>query len=183
MVVIGTRPEAIKLCPVIDCLRRQSSQLDIRVVVTHQHQQMLDDVLNVFGLHADYDLSLMRKNQTLNEIASKLLRRIDPIFVKERPTVVLVQGDTVTAAVAGLAAFYRRIPVGHIEAGLRTGDRYRPYPEEMNRRLIGTLSTLHFAPTSRAVSNLLREGVPQDRVFLTGNTVVDALQWIIARKT
>jgi UDP-N-acetylglucosamine 2-epimerase (non-hydrolysing) len=182
MVVMGTRPEAIKLCPVIERLRRRSSEIETSVVVTHQHQQMLDDVLDVFGVKADHDLSLMRDNQTLNEVAWKLIQRIDPILVTDQPTAILVQGDTVTAAVTGLAAFYRRIPVGHVEAGLRTGDRTRPYPEEMNRRLLGTVAGLHFAPTSRAVSNLLREGVPRERVFLTGNTVVDALQWIIAGK-
>jgi UDP-N-acetylglucosamine 2-epimerase (non-hydrolysing) len=182
MVVMGTRPEAIKLCPVIERLRQRAPEIQTSIVVTHQHQQMLDDVLDVFGVRPDHDLSLMRENQTLNEVAWKLIRRIDPVFVKDPPSVVLVQGDTLTAAMTGVAAFYRRIPVGHVEAGLRTGDRSRPYPEEMNRRLLGTLAGLHFAPTSRAESNLLREGVPQDRVFVTGNTVVDALQWIIAGK-
>ena len=181
MVVMGTRPEAIKLCPVVARLRSEPSQFDTRIVATHQHEQMLDQVLNVFGVRPDYDLNLMRSNQTLNEVASRLLRRIDPILVKERPNLVLVQGDTVTACLAGLASFYRRIPIGHVEAGLRTGDYYSPYPEEMNRRLLGALATLHFAPTSRAVESLKQEGVPTDRIHLTGNTVVDALHTILAQ--
>jgi UDP-N-acetylglucosamine 2-epimerase (non-hydrolysing) len=142
---------------------------------------MLDQVLNVFDVRPDYDLNLMRQNQTLNEVAWKLLQRIDPILAKERPDVVLVQGDTVTASLAGLASFYHRLPVGHIEAGLRTGDLYSPFPEEMNRRLLGSLASLHFAPTSRAVANLTREGVPRERIYLTGNTVVEALHIILAR--
>lgn len=181
MVVIGTRPEAIKLCPVVACLKSQPTQFTTCVVATHQHEQMLDQVLTVFGVPPDYDLDLMRRNQTLNEVACKLLRRIDPLLAKERPHLVLVQGDTVTACLAGLASFYRRVPVGHVEAGLRTGDDYSPYPEEMNRRLLGALSTLHFAPTARAVASLKREGVPPERIYLTGNTVVDALHAILAQ--
>jgi UDP-N-acetylglucosamine 2-epimerase (non-hydrolysing) len=183
MVVMGTRPEAIKLCPVIARLRSEPTQFYTSVVATHQHEQMLDQVLNVFGVRPDYDLNLMRDNQALNEVGSRLLRRIDPILAKDSPNLVLVQGDTVTACLAGLASFYRRIPIGHVEAGLRTGDHYSPYPEEMNRRLLGALATLHFAPTSRAVDSLKREGVPADRIHLTGNTVVDALQTILVQKS
>jgi len=182
MVVMGTRPEAIKLCPVIARLRSELTQFETRVVATHQHELMLDQVLNVFGIRPDYDLNLMRANQTLNEVGSRLLRRIDPVLAKERPNLVLVQGDTVTACLTGLASFYHRIPVGHVEAGLRTGDLYSPFPEEMNRRLLGSLASLHFAPTSRAVANLIREGVPRERIYLTGNTVVEALHTILSRE-
>ncbi len=182
MVVMGTRPEAIKLCPVVARLRTEVAHFRACVVATHQHRHMLDQVLNIFGVRADYNLSLMRDNQTLSEVAWKLLRRIDPILAKERPSVVLVQGDTITAWVAGLASFYHRIPVGHVEAGLRTGDFYSPFPEEMNRRLLGALASFHFAPTSRAVANLIREGVPDDRIHLTGNTVVDALHSILGQE-
>jgi UDP-N-acetylglucosamine 2-epimerase len=182
MVVIGTRPEAIKLCPVIERLRSMEADFETRVVVTHQHQTMLDQVLDVFQVRPDFDLQLMRENQSLNEVAWRLLHQLDPLLESIRPDVVVVQGDTSSAWLTGMASFYRRIPVAHVEAGLRTGDPYSPYPEEMNRRLLGALATAHFAPTPTAVANLRREGVPPERIHLTGNTVVDALQTILARQ-
>lgn len=181
MVVMGTRPEAIKLCPVITRLRGEPRVFETCVAITHQHEQMLDQVLDVFEVRPDFDLRLMRDNQTLNQVAWMLLRKFDPLLTKVRPDVVLVQGDTVTACMAGVASFYRGVPVAHVEAGLRTGNDQSPYPEEMNRRLLGVLASFHFAPTSRAVASLQREGVPADRIYLTGNTVVDALHTILAR--
>lgn len=181
MVVMGTRPEAIKLCPVIARLQGEPRVFETCVAITHQHEQMLDQVLDVFGVRPDFDLRLMRDNQTLNQVAWMLLRKFDPLLTKVRPDVVVVQGDTVTACMAGVASFYRGVPVAHVEAGLRTGNDQSPYPEEMNRRLLGVLASFHFAPTSRAVASLQREGVPADRIYLTGNTVVDALHTILAR--
>lgn len=182
MVVMGTRPEAIKLCPVIEHLHARAAHFQTQIVITHQHRTMLDQVLDIFGVRPDFDLRLMRDNQSLNEIAWRLVNELDPLFEKLKPDLVLVQGDTSSAFLAGLAGFYCRIPVAHVEAGLRTGDPYSPYPEEMNRRLLGALATLHFAPTPSAVANLRREGVPSERIHLTGNTVVDALQTILARE-
>lgn len=181
MVVMGTRPEAIKLCPVIARLQGEPRVFETCVAITHQHEQMLDQVLDVFGVRPDFDLRLMRDNQTLNQVAWMLLRKFDPLLTKVRPDVVVVQGDTVTACMAGVASFYRGVPVAHVEAGLRTGNDQSPYPEEMNRRLLGVLASFHFAPTSRAVASLQGEGVPADRIYLTGNTVVDALHTILAR--
>lgn len=181
MVVMGTRPEAIKLCPVIARLRGEPRVFETCVAITHQHEQMLDQVLDVFEVRPDFDLRLMRDNQTLNQVAWMLLRKFDPLLTKVRPDVVVVQGDTVTACMAGVASFYRGVPVAHVEAGLRTGNDQSPYPEEMNRRLLGVLASFHFAPTSRAVASLQGEGVPADRIYLTGNTVVDALHTILAR--
>lgn len=181
MVVMGTRPEAIKLCPVIARLRGEPRVFETCVAITHQHEQMLDQVLDVFEVRPDFDLRLMRDNQTLNQVAWMLLRKFDPLLTKVRPDVVLVQGDTVTACMAGVASFYQGVPVAHVEAGLRTGNDQSPYPEEMNRRLLGVLASFHFAPTSRAVASLQGEGVPADRIYLTGNTVVDALHTILAR--
>ena len=177
-VIFGTRPEAIKLAPVIEALRRPELGLDTRVVVTGQHREMLDQVLAVFDIRPDRDLGVMQPGQRLGELTGALMAGLEPVVADERPDLVLVQGDTSTVLLAALAAFYQRIPVGHVEAGLRTDDRYNPFPEEINRRLTSVLATLHFAPTDRARQNLLREGVPADRIYVTGNTVVDALQRI-----
>jgi UDP-N-acetylglucosamine 2-epimerase (non-hydrolysing) len=173
-VVFGTRPEAIKLAPVILELRRRAS-VGCRVCVTAQHRQMLDQVLEVFGIQPDVDLDLMRRDQSLAELTGRLLERLDAQFATDCPDLVLVQGDTTTALCAALAAFYRRIPVGHVEAGLRTWDLDAPWPEEANRVLTSRLASLHFAPTAWARRNLTREGVAGARVWVTGNTVVDAL--------
>lgn len=173
LAVIGTRPEAIKMAPVVLAARRAG--IDLRVCATAQHREMLDQVLGLFGLVPDHDLDLMRPDQSLAELASRALVALDPVLTRERPDWVLVQGDTTTAMIAGLAAFYRQIPVGHVEAGLRTRDLKRPFPEELNRRVIDLFARAHFVPTSSARQNLLDEGVDDATVHVTGNTVVDAL--------
>ena len=173
--VFGTRPEAIKMSPLaLELARRE--HIDPQVCVTAQHREMLDGVLSVFGVAPDYDLDIMRPGQTLADITSRVLSRLGGVFESARPDLVLVHGDTTTTFAAALAAFYAKIPCGHVEAGLRTFDRWSPYPEEMNRRLAGQLCTLHFAPTARNAENLRREGV-EGGVFVTGNTVIDALAY------
>jgi UDP-N-acetylglucosamine 2-epimerase (non-hydrolysing) len=177
MVVIGTRPEVIKLAPVVHALA-EASDMTVRLVTTNQHEEMVDQMLAVFGLKPDRELRLMEPNQTLGRIGARVLQAMEETLAAERPDIVLVQGDTTSAMATALAAFYTRTPVGHVEAGLRTGDRARPFPEEMNRRLIGQIADLHFAPTERARRALLGEGVPDAAITVTGNTVVDALQTI-----
>ncbi len=179
-VVFGTRPEAIKLAPVVLELRRRPG-CEVAVCVTAQQREMLDQVLELFAITPDVDLDLMRPNQSLAAFAGRAIPRLDEELARLAPDMVLVQGDTSTTLYAALAGFYRRIPVGHVEAGLRTGDLYSPFPEEANRVLTGQLSTLHFPPTERAAGNLLREGHPQERVLVTGNTGIDALLMIAAR--
>ena len=179
-VIFGTRPEGIKLCPII--LRmRQSRLLCPHVCVTGQHREMLDQVLQVFEVRPDADLRLMRPNQTLADLTSRAILAIDAYLAEQDPDLVLVQGDTTTVFCAALAAFYHRIPVGHVEAGLRTWNYDAPYPEEVNRVLTTRLTQLHFAPTAWAAKNLLAEGIPEDRVFVTGNPVIDALQFVVAQ--
>ncbi|MEJ5368548.1 MAG: UDP-N-acetylglucosamine 2-epimerase (non-hydrolyzing) [Bryobacteraceae bacterium] len=178
--VFGTRPEAVKLCPLI--LRmRAGGELEPRVCVTAQHREMLDAMLERFGVGADHDLDVMSANQPLNGLAARILERLDPVLESERPDFVVVQGDTTTTMAAALAAFHRRIPCGHVEAGLRTGDMTQPFPEEMNRVVTGRLAALHFAPTPRAAENLLREGVAKERIHVTGNTGIDALLYVRER--
>ena len=172
--VFGTRPEAIKMAPLVKLLE-QDERINCRVVVTAQHREMLDQVLDLFAIEPAHDLDIMRPGQNLFNITGRALAGLGPVLAEERPDLVLVHGDTTTTFVAALAAYYLQLPVGHVEAGLRTGDRYSPFPEEMNRHLTGVLAELHFAPTGAAKSNLLREGVPQERIFVTGNTVIDAL--------
>lgn len=172
--VFGTRPEAIKLCPLILAMR-QRGQFDARVCVTAQHREMLDAMLARFGVEADDDLDVMAPDQPLSLLTARILERLDGVLVRQRPQLVLVQGDTTTTMAGALASFYRRIPVGHVEAGLRTGDLAQPFPEEANRVLTSRLATLHFAPTPRAAAHLRQEGVPEDRIFVTGNTGIDAL--------
>ncbi|MDR0434481.1 MAG: UDP-N-acetylglucosamine 2-epimerase (non-hydrolyzing), partial [Gracilibacteraceae bacterium] len=174
LAVFGTRPEAIKLAPVIGALRARP-EMEVRVAATGQHREMLDQVLAVFDLKPDYDLNLMQPGQELSDLTGRILREIQPLLLAEQPRLLLVQGDTATAFAAALAAFYRRIPVAHVEAGLRTGDKYSPWPEEINRRLVAVLADWHFAPTKTAAANLRREGVPAARIHITGNTVIDAL--------
>ena len=174
MVVFGTRPEAIKMAPVIRALRQKESIL-CQVTVTAQHREMLDQVLKLFKIVPDFDLNLMKHGQTLTDITSRVLCELREVFQRERPDLVLVHGDTTTTFVAALAAFYAQIPVGHVEAGLRTGNKYSPFPEEMNRKLASVLADLHFAPTETAKRNLLLEGVEPEKIFVTGNTVIDAL--------
>jgi len=174
LAVFGTRPEAIKMAPVVKALANNAS-LRVITAVTAQHREMLDQVLELFRIQPEYDLNIMQAGQSLTEITARVLSGMKGILERERPDLVLVHGDTSTTFAAGLAAFYRRVPVGHVEAGLRTGHKYAPYPEEMNRKLTACLTDLHFAPTDAAKANLLREGVTPDRIVVTGNTVIDAL--------
>jgi len=182
MFCFGTRPEAIKLAPVIQELARHPREFEPVVLVTAQHRYMLDQVLRVFDIAPDYDLNLMKPGQSLSDVTTGALRGVERVLRRVRPDMAIVQGDTTTAFAAALAAFYERIPVGHVEAGLRTDDKYSPYPEEMNRRLVSSLADLHFAPTRSAEQNLLREGVPRGRIHVTGNTVVDALKATLRSK-
>jgi len=179
-VVFGTRPEAVKLAPVIEALREQNG-VETRIVATAQHRELLDQMLGVFALAPDVDLDLMRPGQTLDEVTARVLAETGKVLDRMKPALVIVQGDTTTVLAASLAAYYRKIPVGHVEAGLRSGDRYAPFPEEANRTLAGHLATLHFAPTERAASNLRREGVGPASIHVTGNPVVDAVRAILAR--
>lgn len=179
LTVIGTRPEAIKMAPVIKGLLRRPG-IEARLCVTAQHRNMLDQVLELFGLSPDYDLDLMRPGQNLTGITSSVLSGLAPVLGQVRPDVVLVHGDTTTTLAATLAAYYARIPVGHVEAGLRTHDIYSPWPEEVNRKVAGAISELHFAPTERARRALLDEAVPDSRIQVTGNTVIDALHEVVA---
>lgn len=174
LVVFGTRPEAIKLAPVITELRKQSGLKTI-LCVTAQHREMLDQVLNCFQIKPDYDLNVMKRGQDLFDITSEVLLRIKKILIERKPDLVLVQGDTTTAFTAALAAFYLHIKIAHVEAGLRTGNSNVPFPEEMNRRFITSLAGIHFAPTEEAKNNLLADGVREDVIFVTGNTIIDAL--------
>lgn len=180
LVVFGTRPEAIKMAPVVARLRG-SPGVEVLVCVSAQHRQMLDQVLALFGIEPDFDLDLMRPNQTLAGVTSAVLDGVTRILEASNPDLVLVHGDTTTTLATALACFYRRIPVGHVEAGLRTGNLQAPWPEEMNRLFTGRLAALHFAPTSAARDNLLREGVDRDSIWVTGNTVIDALMDVVGR--
>lgn len=173
MCVFGTRPEAVKLAPVVHALRK-SEKLEPVVAVTGQHREMLDQMMKWFDVKAQYDLDLMQHGQTLASLTGRVLSGVDDLLTKDRPDLLLVQGDTVTVMAAALAAFYQKVPVGHVEAGLRTNDRYNPFPEEMARRQTARLATLHFSPTPLAVANLKAEGIVEN-VFMTGNTVIDAL--------
>jgi UDP-N-acetylglucosamine 2-epimerase (non-hydrolysing) len=181
LTVFGTRPEAVKLGPVIHELARHPDRITSRVCVTAQHRDMLDQVLRIFAIQPDYDLDVMQNNQTPTQVAATVLARLEPILLEERPDWVLVQGDTTTVAAAALGAFYARARVGHVEAGLRTGDRWQPFPEEINRRVAGVIADRHFAPTVRSRDNLLREDVPPERILVTGNPGIDALRWITAQ--
>ncbi|TLM92760.1 MAG: UDP-N-acetylglucosamine 2-epimerase (non-hydrolyzing), partial [Actinobacteria bacterium] len=174
VVAFGTRPEAIKMAPVVRRLSERDC-FDVRVVVTGQHRQMLDQVLDLFGIAPDADLDVMLPRQSLDQVTGRVLERLGPVLDDLAPDAVLVQGDTTTTFAAALASFYRKIPVGHIEAGLRTGDVFSPFPEEMNRRLTTGLSTWHFPPTMVSANRLIAEGVDPARVWVTGNTVIDAL--------
>lgn len=173
MTVFGTRPDTIKMAPVVHALRAEAAIDDV-VCVTAQHRQMLDDLLDLFAIEPEYDLDIMTENQTLTQITTRVLDGMEPVLAQARPDVVLVHGDTTTSTSAALAAFYQQIPVGHVEAGLRTRDRWLPFPEEMNRRLTGTIASYHFAPTSLAREHLLQEHVDARDIVVTGNTVIDA---------
>ncbi|MFP1926895.1 non-hydrolyzing UDP-N-acetylglucosamine 2-epimerase [Lonsdalea quercina] len=177
LTVFGTRPEAIKMAPLIHALA-QDAFFESRVCVTAQHREMLDQVLELFGIEPDFDLNIMQPGQGLSEISCRILSGLKPVLEAFRPDLVLVHGDTSTTLMASLAAFYQRIPVGHVEAGLRTGDIFAPWPEEANRTLTGHLAQYHFAPTDSARLNLLKENVPDAAIKVTGNTVIDALFWV-----
>ena len=173
--IFGTRPEAIKMAPLVKELERREN-IESKVCVTAQHREMLDQVLDLFDIKPDFDLNIMKSKQTLTGITNKVLEGLEEVFIKEKPDMILVHGDTTTTFSGALAAFYQQIKVGHVEAGLRTFDKYFPFPEEMNRKLTGALADLHFAPTKSSKRNLLREGVKEEDIFITGNTVIDAME-------
>ena len=179
LLCFGTRPEAIKMAPLYNALKK--STLEVKVCVTAQHREMLDQVLNFFEIIPHYDLNLMQPNQTLNELSANILSKIDIVLIKEKPDLVLVHGDTTTSAMVALAAFHKGIKVGHVEAGLRTYNKQAPFPEEMNRQITGRIAAIHFTPTSQATQNLLNEGIAKNIIIQTGNTVIDALFWTIAK--
>lgn len=179
LLVFGTRPEAIKMAPLVKKLQSQSEQFRTVVAVTGQHRQMLDQVLRIFDIVPDYDLNIMQANQDLYDVTSRVLVGMRDVLKSVKPDVVLVHGDTTTSTAAALAAFYQQIPVGHVEAGLRTGNIYSPWPEEMNRLMTGRIATYHFAPTPLAKANLMRENVSEDKILVTGNTVIDALYMVV----
>jgi UDP-N-acetylglucosamine 2-epimerase (non-hydrolysing) len=178
LIIFGTRPEAIKMAPVVNALRTKP-ELDVRVCVTAQHRHMLDQVLKLFSIIPDFDLDLMRAGQDLTDITTRILTGLREVFASWRPDRVLVHGDTTTTMSAALAAYYAKIPVAHVEAGLRTGNIYSPWPEEINRRMAGVIADVHFSPTQQAKQNLLNEAVSAERVLVTGNTVIDALLWVV----
>ena len=175
MTVFGTRPEAIKMAPVVLELKKHADKIQTVVAVTAQHRQMLDQVLELFRIEPDYDLDIMSQGQTLYDITTKSLMGLKSVLEQEKPDIVLVHGDTTTTFAGALAAYYQQIPVGHVEAGLRTGNIYSPFPEEMNRKLTGSIAAIHFAPTATAKANLLKEAVAEKNIYVTGNTVIDAL--------
>nr|WP_147054099.1 UDP-N-acetylglucosamine 2-epimerase (non-hydrolyzing) [Sporosarcina luteola] len=176
MTIFGTRPEAIKMAPLVLELQKHPETIESIVTVTAQHRQMLDQVLHAFDITPDYDLNIMKDRQTLVDVATRGLEGLDQIMKEAQPDIVLVHGDTSTTFIGSLAAFYNKIAVGHVEAGLRTWDKFSPYPEEMNRQLTGVIADLHFAPTEKSARNLLDEGKREDRIYITGNTAIDALQ-------
>lgn len=178
--VFGTRPEAVKMAPVVQALAAQP-EIDSKVVVTAQHRQMLDQVLNLFDIHPDIDLNLMRPDQNLADLTAAILTHLDPVLKDLKPDWVLVQGDTTTVMATALLCYYHKIAVGHVEAGLRTGDKWQPFPEEINRKIAGVIADLHFAPTKVSRQNLLHEGVDDRRIVVTGNPAIDALQQVIQK--
>ena len=181
LLVFGTRPEAIKMCPLVLEFRKHPEDFETQVCVTGQHREMLDQVLDIFGVVPDYDLNIMKQGQDLYDVTARVLVGMREVLEEAKPDVVLVHGDTTTSMAAAMAAFYRQIPVGHVEAGLRTHNIYSPWPEEMNRQVTGRIATYHFSPTPLSRQNLLDEGVPEERITVTGNTVIDALQQVVAR--
>lgn len=182
LLVFGTRPEAIKMAPLVKAFEQNRREFTVRVCVTAQHRQMLDEVLRLFAITPDFDLNIMQEGQSLFHITSAALCRMEEVLTKERPDLVLVHGDTTTTFAATLAAFYRQIPVGHVEAGLRSYNRQQPFPEEANRLLTDALAEIYFAPTTTSKKALLRENVPAKKIFITGNTVIDALHMVLAQR-
>lgn len=181
MVVFGTRPEAIKMAPLVLELKKHSEYIETIVAVTAQHRQMLDQVLSLFAIEPDYDLDIMQQGQSLYDITNRAMLGLGKVLEEAKPDLVLVHGDTTTTFAGALAAFYAQISVGHVEAGLRTGDIYSPFPEEMNRKLTGAIAQVHFAPTATSKENLLQENISEDKIYVTGNTVIDALKQVVAR--
>ena len=181
MLVFGTRPEAIKMAPLVNVLKNEPDKFTLKVCVTSQHRKMLDQVLEIFNIKPDIDLNLMQQNQNLSNLTSSILLEMKKVFIKYKPDLILVHGDTATTFAAALAAFYASIPIGHVEAGLRTYDLKKPFPEEFNRQITSKISTWHFAPTELCKKNLLSEGVDQSLITITGNTVIDALHWVLNR--
>lgn len=179
MLVFGTRPEAIKMAPLVQEFRKHPDQYETLVCVTGQHREMLDQVLNIFGIVPDYDLNIMKPGQDLYDVTARILSGMRDVLSEVKPEIVLVHGDTTTSMAVALAAFYRQIPVGHVEAGLRTHNIYSPWPEEMNRQITGRIATHHFSPTPLSRENLLREGIDKSRILVTGNTVIDALYAVV----
>ncbi|WP_226036301.1 non-hydrolyzing UDP-N-acetylglucosamine 2-epimerase [Aquibacillus saliphilus] len=176
MAIFGTRPEAIKMAPLVLELKKRPEQFEVIVTVTAQHREMLDQVLDIFGITPDFDLNIMKSRQTLAQITTRALEGLDLVMQETKPDIVLVHGDTTTTFAASLAAYYNQISVGHVEAGLRTWNKYSPYPEEMNRQLTGVVADLHFSPTTQSKQNLIEENKREDRIFVTGNTAIDALK-------
>ena len=174
LTIFGTRPEAIKMAPLVKELKSRK-EIECIVCVTAQHRQMLDQVLEVFDITPDYDLNIMKQGQTLSDITSRALKGLEEVILKEKPNIVLVHGDTTTTFAGALASFYSQVDIGHVEAGLRTWDKYSPYPEEMNRQMVGVLADMHFAPTENSKNSLLKEGKKEESIFVTGNTAIDAL--------
>lgn len=177
--VFGTRPEALKMAPVLKELHRYQDKIISKCCVTAQHRGMLDQMLNLFSITPDYDLDLMTPNQSLSNLTSRVFEKMDPVIAKEKPDWVLVQGDTTTVMATSMAAYYNHVKIGHVEAGLRSGDKFQPFPEEINRRTVGGVADLHFAPTEISRRNLLKENVPDDHIVVTGNSIVDALHWVV----
>lgn len=182
MTIFGTRPEATKMAPLVLELQRHPEHIESLVCVTAQHREMLDQVLELFGIRPDYDLNVMKDGQTMNEVAIRVLQGLEPVFREASPDLILVHGDTSTTFLASYAAFLQKIPVGHVEAGLRTWNKLSPYPEEMNRQLTGVLADLHFAPTDWSAGNLRSENKPEDRIYITGNTAVDIFQYTMKQQ-
>ena len=178
--IFGTRPEAIKMAPLVKELE-QREEIESKVCVTAQHREMLDQVLELFDITPDFDLNIMKTKQSLTGITNKVLVGLEEVFEKEKPDMILVHGDTTTTFAGALAAFYQQIRVGHVEAGLRTFNKYFPFPEEMNRKLTGSLADLHFAPTKGSKNNLLREGISESDIYITGNTVIDAMKHTVEK--
>ncbi|EMF0205868.1 UDP-N-acetylglucosamine 2-epimerase (non-hydrolyzing) [Enterococcus hirae] len=178
MTIFGTRPEAIKMAPLIKAIENDE-RFESIVTVTAQHRQMLDQVMDIFDLKADYDLNIMKDGQTLTDITSRVIKELDSVLIEAKPDIILVHGDTTTTFAASIAGFYHQIQIGHVEAGLRTWNKYSPFPEEMNRQLTDTLADIYFAPTVMSKSNLLKEGRPEESIFITGNTVIDAMEYTI----
>ena len=179
--LIGTRPEGIKLAPLVKEIEKKAATIKSVVILTAQHRELLDNVLKLFRVKSDYDLDIMRPGQNLFDVTGRALIRLKPVLERENPDMLIIQGDTTTALIGALAAFYLKIPVAHVEAGLRTKDKYQPFPEEINRRVATVLADLHFAPTEMAKQNLLKEGIPKERIYVTGNTVIDAMKSVLEK--